>query len=123
YLHYVADGMRIAAERENELEVLLAAANARADAPEITEDMLAQALGSETGRVLQTAHEAARDIVARAEARAAELVGEASTIFERQQKEAEAEAARILGAATAEMEGAREALRAEATRLMESTKN
>lgn len=123
YLHYVADGLRLAGEREGELENLLAAANARAESPEITDEMLAQALGSETGRVLQTAHEAARDIVARAEARAAELIGEASTVLERRQTEAETEAAQIIATASAELESGREALRAETVRLLESTKS
>jgi DivIVA domain-containing protein len=123
FLHYVADGLRVASEREHDLASQVTEANARAESPEITDSMLARALGSETARVLQTAHEAAHEIVARAEARSAELLEEASTVHERSQRDADAEATRILAAATAEIETARESLRAEAARLMETTKS
>jgi DivIVA domain-containing protein len=123
FLHYVADSLRVASEHERDLASQVAEANARAESPEITDSMLARALGSETARVLQTAHEAAHEIVARAETRSAELLEEASTVHDRSQRDAEAEASRILAVATAEIETARESLRAEAARLMETTKS
>ena len=66
YLESIATGLRGHAEREQELLAALADAEQRAANPVIDESMLTTAVGKETARVLQSAHEAAAEMVARA---------------------------------------------------------
>ncbi|HUC38055.1 MAG TPA: DivIVA domain-containing protein [Acidimicrobiales bacterium] len=77
YLDQVARELAAASEREQELRVLLAEAERRAENPVLDEATLATALGQETARVLRAAHEAAADIQGRAEADANRMVTEA----------------------------------------------
>jgi DivIVA domain-containing protein len=77
YLDHVANALRVAAEREIELRHEVADAEHRAANPVLDEATLTSALGQETARVLQSAHEAAHDMVAKAEAEAADVLAEA----------------------------------------------
>ncbi len=77
YLDHVANALRVAAEREIELRHEVADAEHRAANPVLDEATLTSALGQETARVLQSAHEAAHDMVAKAEAEAANVLAEA----------------------------------------------
>ena len=70
YLESVAAGLRTVAEREEELLRDLADAERRAANPVLDEPTLTSALGTETARVLHSAHEAAAEMVAKAEAEA-----------------------------------------------------
>ena len=90
YLESLATGLRSQAEREQQLLDALAAAEERAANPVIDESMLTNAVGKETARVLQSAHDAAAEMVANTEAETA-----------RQLAEAQAEAERLLAEATA----------------------
>jgi DivIVA domain-containing protein len=83
YLESLAAGLRSQAEHEQALRDALAGAEERAANPVIDEAMLTSAVGKETARVLQTAHDAAGDLVANAEAEAVRLVSEARAESER----------------------------------------
>ena len=79
-----------------------AAAAERASARELDEATLTAALGTETAKVLRAAHDAARDVVSKAEARAGELTGAAQEIVAKQSALAQEEADRILQSARGE---------------------
>jgi len=83
YLESLASGLRGLAEREQELRDALAAAEERAANPVIDDTMLTTAVGKETARVLQSAHDAAAEMVANAEAESTRLVSEAQAESER----------------------------------------
>jgi DivIVA domain-containing protein len=78
YLESIASGLRAMAQREQELLAALADAEERAANPVIDDTMLATAVGKETARVLQSAHDAASEMVGNAEARAAQTLAEAT---------------------------------------------
>jgi DivIVA domain-containing protein len=82
YLESVAVGLRGVAERERELLDRLADAEHRAAHPVLDESTLTAALGTETARVLHSAHEVAGEIVAKAEAEANRLLTEAGEEIE-----------------------------------------
>jgi DivIVA domain-containing protein len=83
YLESIATGLRELADRENELKAELADAEARAANPVIDDTMLTSAVGRETARVLQSAHDAASEMVTNAEAEAARMLAEATEVSER----------------------------------------
>lgn len=72
--------------------------------PEITEDTVAELLGEETARIVQTAREAAQKIKARSEEASAKMIREASEEAARIREEAELECARRRQDATADAE-------------------
>ena len=76
YLESIADGLRALAERERELLQELADTEVRAANPVLDEPTLTEALGKETARVLHSAHEAAAEVLANAEAEAQRLLGD-----------------------------------------------
>jgi DivIVA domain-containing protein len=117
YLESIATGLRVYAERERELLAALAEAEERAANPVIDDTMLASAVGKETARVLQSAHDAAAEMVANAEAEAQRRVAEATEVSERQLAEAaevatqaHARADALLAERTAEAEAASRSL-------------
>ncbi len=77
YLESVAAGLRTVAEREQQLLEDLADAERRAANPVLDEPTLTAALGTETARVLHSAHEVAAEMVAKAEAEADRLLTDA----------------------------------------------
>ena len=83
YLESIATALRSSAEREQELLAALAGAEERAANPVIDESMLTAAVGKETARVLQSAHDAASEMVANAQAEAARMTAEATAVSER----------------------------------------
>ncbi len=89
YLDYVADALRVAAEREIELRHQVAEAEHRAANPVLDEGTLTSALGQETARVLQSAHDAAHEMVTKAEAEAARLLTQAQDEIVRAEGRAE----------------------------------
>ena len=89
YLDYVADALRVAAEREIELRHQVAEAEHRAANPVLDEGTLTSALGQETARVLQSAHEASHEMVTKAEGEAARLLIEAQDEIARAEGRAE----------------------------------
>ena len=96
YLETLANDLRVLLEREAQLRHRLADAERRAAEPEIDEAMLTRAVGVETARILETAHVAARDVIANAEARAAQLVEESEGLVAERSAAADEEAAGIL---------------------------
>ena len=89
YLDYVADALRVAAEREIELRHQVAEAEHRAANPVLDEGTLTSALGQETARVLQSAHNASHEMVAKAEGEVARLLSEAQDEIGRSEARAE----------------------------------
>lgn len=73
FLESVARDLQTAAARERELLELLAKAEHRAANPVLDEGTLTAALGQETAKVLRSAHDAAGELLARAESDAARL--------------------------------------------------
>lgn len=129
YLESVAVGLRAVAEREQELLKELADAEHRAEHPVLDEPTLTSALGTETARVLHSAHEVAAEMVANAEAEAERLRTEsreevdqlrASTEAALDDRAAttEAAAAAVLERANEEAEAALETARREAEDLL-----
>jgi DivIVA domain-containing protein len=83
YLESIAAGLRAMADREVELRAALADAEQLAANPVIDDTMLTSAVGKETARVLQSAHDAASEMVGNAEAEAARMVAEATEVSDR----------------------------------------
>ena len=83
YLESLAAALRAQTEREQELLAALAEAEERAANPVIDDDMLTNAVGKETARVLKSAHDASAEMIANAEARAAQQLAEARSESER----------------------------------------
>lgn len=122
YLEAVAAEMRQVLDREQALRRQLAEAERRAAEPELDEQTLLRAVGAETARILQTAHDAANDVNAKAVARAAEILAEAEGILAERTAVADAEVARILEGAIAEAAALTEAAREEAVALLDATR-
>lgn len=107
YLESIAAGLRGIAEHERELLLELADAEHRAAHPVLDEPTLTAALGTETARVLHSAHEVAAEMVAKSEAEAHRLMTEAREEIQHSRAETEAR----LAEQTAESEAAIEQLR------------
>src|SRR5579872_7439846 len=67
FLEGVAREMAALAEREHDMRRAVAEADHRAANPVLDEATLTAALGQETARVLRSAHDAAADLIARAD--------------------------------------------------------
>ncbi len=102
YLEAVAAEMHNLAEREQTLRRRLADAERRAAEPELDPATLTKAVGSETARILQTAHEAAAGVVDKAEHRAGELVTAAEEAANRRRAASEEAAAAAVSRAQRE---------------------
>jgi DivIVA domain-containing protein len=107
FLESVAAGLRGVAEREQELLKELDDAERRAANPVLDEPTLTAALGTETARVLHSAHEVAAEMVAKAEAESSRLMTEARDEIEQIRANTEAR----LEERTAEAESAMAELR------------
>ncbi len=122
FLEHVARELAAAADREQDLRRMLAEAERRAENPVLDEATLTAALGTETARVLRSAHEAAAELVGKAENDAARMRAHAQDEVEQLQRHteqsahdrtAEADAAatelrrRAQDEATARLEGAK----------------
>jgi len=90
YLESLAASLRGVAERERALLDELAEAEYRAEHPVLDEATLTAAVGSETARVLHSAHEAAGEMVAKSEAEANRLLAEAREEIEQSRAQTEA---------------------------------
>ncbi len=113
YLRGIADHVRALQDHNDDLQRRLREAESRADHPVLDQAQLASALGDETARILQSAHEAAAEIRGRAQEHVervvqqarddgAKLTAEAANVLEVRRAAAEAEAAEILRVATEE---------------------
>lgn len=76
YLESIAVGLRSIADREHELLRVLADAENRAANPVLDEATLTAAVGTETARVLHSAHEAAAEMAAKSKAEADRILAE-----------------------------------------------
>ena len=129
YLESIAAGLRTVAEREQELLKELADAEHRAEHPVLDEPTLTSALGTETARVLHSAHEVAAEMVANAEAEAARLLTETreeidqhrattEAALEERTSAAEAAAAELRDQTNEQVVAALETARSEAEELL-----
>jgi DivIVA domain-containing protein len=107
YLESIAMSLQTLAERERQLLEELADAEHRAANPVIDEPTLSAAVGSETARVLHSAHEAAAEMVAKSEVEANRLLSEAREDIEQSRAQTENRLAEL----TAESEAAANELR------------
>ncbi len=89
FLEHVARDLQAVADREQELRRAVAEAEHRAANPVLDEATLTGALGLETARVLRSAHDAAAELVARAESDAARLRAQAQEEAEQLQRHTE----------------------------------
>jgi DivIVA domain-containing protein len=89
FLEHVARELVAAADREQDLRRALTEAETRAANPVLDESTLTAALGLETARVLRSAHEAAAELVGRAENDAARLRAKAQEDAEQLQRHTE----------------------------------
>ncbi|MCU1492506.1 MAG: hypothetical protein JWO62_270 [Acidimicrobiaceae bacterium] len=108
---------------EAELRGRLEDAERRAASPELDEETLSAAVGSETAKVLRAAHEAAREVLGRAEARAADVLAEAGTVLGERSREAEAEARAIAARSRAEAASIVDATKAECRTMVEEARD
>lgn len=90
YLESLAAGLRAQADHERELHQQIADAEDRAANPVLDEMTLTAAVGKETARVLQSAHEAASEVTANARAEADRLLAEATEAAEQVRTRADA---------------------------------
>ncbi len=102
FLGKVAAELRGALEREAVLRERVVEAERRAEDPVLDEATLTRAIGIETAKILWTAHDAAGNLVSKAEERAAELIAEARQVLAEQTAASEAEALEIRAAAEKE---------------------
>jgi hypothetical protein len=65
------------------------------EGPDFSEETLAELLGKETGQILASARQAARELLEEARARAAELAARAERVLEEREDEARARASRV----------------------------
>jgi len=93
FLEQIAHEMETAADREEELHAAIVEAERRAANPVLDEATLTAALGQETARVLRSAHDAATELVGRAEADASRLRAQAEDEATQLQTRAEQNAA------------------------------
>ncbi|MGH9303321.1 MAG: DivIVA domain-containing protein, partial [Acidimicrobiales bacterium] len=121
YLEAIAGEVRTLGEREQALRRMLADAERRAAEPELDQATLTKAVGAETARVLQAAHEAAAGVVANGESRARELVEEAEQAASRRREAAEAAAKAMLDEAEGQASALSSSSEAAATTLREDT--
>jgi DivIVA domain-containing protein len=89
FLEHVARELVAAADREQELRRAVAEAEHRAVNPVLDEATLTAALGLETARVLRSAHEAAAELVARAENDASRMRAQAQEESEKLERHTE----------------------------------
>ena len=133
YLAKVAAELRAVLEREAVLRERLGEAERRAAEPVLDEATLTKAIGMETARILSTAHEAARKVVEKAEADAAETLGHAKGVLAEQlalaesqtsaiRVAAEQEAYEYAGRVQAEADAMTEEAHADAVELLDATK-
>jgi len=118
FLARVAAELRDLTEREAILRQRVVEAEHRAEEPELDEATLTRAIGIETAKILWTAHDAAKNVVTKAEERAAELLAEAEQVRAEQIAASDAEALETLTAARDEAAEVRSRAQAEAEALM-----
>jgi DivIVA domain-containing protein len=104
FLEEVARELSAAQDREQQLQKDIAEAEHRAAHPVLDENTLTTALGEETANVLRAAHDAASNLMKRAEAEAADLIASA----ERRESQARSEAERAAAEQAAALQTERE---------------
>ncbi len=123
FLEHVARELDASSEREQELRRQLAEAENRAANPVLDESTLTAALGLETARVLRSAHEAAADLVARAETEAEQLQRNTEQSAHDRSAEAEAVATELRRRAQEESNARLDGARLEAEALVTQTRS
>ena len=122
YLESLATGLRGLAEREHQLLSELADAEHRAANPVLDEPTLTSALGTETARVLHSAHEVAAEMVAKSEAEANRLLTEAREEIQQTRAHTEARLAEQTASSESEAEELRQRSEQQAAARIEAAR-
>ena len=122
-LSQVAEELRTLRTRAEELERQLALPPPPALVPDVDEESLVGAVGIETARILQAAHDAARDIVTRAERRASALVVDAEGAFAERTRLAEVEATELRSSAREEVLALQQKAREECREMIDEARD
>jgi DivIVA domain-containing protein len=122
FLEQIAQEMQTAAAREEELRDAVTDAEHRAANPVLDEATLTAALGQETARVLRSAHDAAAELVAKAEADASRLRTHAEDEATQLQTRSEQNASERIGQAEAIASDLRRRTQDEVTSRIEASK-
>jgi DivIVA domain-containing protein len=123
YLESIATGLRGLADRERQLLDEVDAAEERARHPVLDDSTLTSALGTETARVLHSAHEAAAELVANAEAEADRLLTEARDEIEQSRTQTEARLAEQSSASEAAAQELTESTQRQANATLATARN
>jgi cell division septum initiation protein DivIVA len=119
FLGELGSSVREARAREASLQMLLDMAEERASSPNLDEATLAAAVGAETARILQVAHEAAHAVLERAQSEASSLVAEAESTLSERLRASEEEARSIATRAHAEANVIADAARRESQEMLD----
>ncbi|MCU1491613.1 MAG: hypothetical protein JWM85_3018 [Acidimicrobiaceae bacterium] len=122
FLEEAAAQLRVARASEGELRSLLEDAERRAAAPVLDEATLTAAVGAETVKVLQAAHQAANEVTAKAESRAAGLLAQAEGRLAEANTAAAQEAERLRADARREIAENEAATRQECRAMVEEAR-
>lgn len=123
YLESLASEMQLVLDREQSVRRRLAELErAVAEPPEVDQQTILRAVGSETTKILETAHQAAADVVSRAESEAGEILTRADSVLEERTAAAEEEAGAILEEARVEAEALSAEAQEDAVALLEATR-
>ena len=122
FLDSVATELRSWAEREADLRTELADAQHLAANPVLDEATLTSALGTETARVLRSAHEAAHDMVAKAESEAERMLDRARSEIDEAETKAEAALAERTSQAEAAVAELRRRVQEESAVVLEAAR-
>ena len=123
YLESIAVGLRGVAERERQLHQELADAEYRAAHPVLDESALTAALGTETARVLHSAHEAATEIVTKADAESTRILAEAQAEIDAARAETQSHLAELTAAAEAAASDLRERTDRQVAATLDAARN
>ena len=122
FLDSVATELRSWAEREADLRKELAGAQHLAANPVLDEATLTSALGTETARVLRSAHEAAHDMVTKAESEAERMLDRARSEIDEAETKAEAALAERTSQAEAAVAELRRRVQEESAVVLEAAR-
>jgi DivIVA domain-containing protein len=122
FLEDVARSISSLHEREQQLRKEVAEAEDRAAHPVVDEQTLTDALGQETARVLRSAHEAATDLLRRAETDASERIARAESRESQAREDAERASAEQATALQEERDQAHRQAQVEAEKILEDAR-
>lgn len=123
YLESLAAEMQLILDREQSIRRRVTELErAAAEPPTLDQQTILRAVGSETTKILETAHEAAAEVLARAEAEAADMLARAEAVLGERSATADEEATAILEEASTEAAAVSADAHDDAVALLEATR-